>query len=121
MSNLATRLLEAMWTRDTAQTILAALGPNYTVMGSVAKRGQSDHDLDLRRAGVHPSLGAEPEPTMRATLERLGYEYVGQQLFSPADKTHSRKTFGPGWDEIHSFRHPTTGHRIEVWTQLLPI
>jgi hypothetical protein len=112
-------LAEAMWTKVSAQQVLDALGSGFTLIGSVAKQGTSDHDLDVLRPGVHLWSG-DPDPDIKRVLEGLGFNYVGQSVISPADKSGSgsRKTFGVGWNELHHFEHPTTKQRIEVWSVL---
>jgi hypothetical protein len=106
-----------MWTKDTAAPIVAALGNEFRIVGSVATRGQSKHDLDILRFGMRPFSG-DPDPRVRRILKDLGFEYTGQSTLSPEDKRKSHKRYERGWSEIHHFEHSKTHQRIEIWTTL---
>lgn len=107
------------WTLAMGHSIVKRLGPEYRVVGSVAREGSSAHDLDLLRVGKHKFSGRDVNSSLKKILESQGFDYVGQSVMSPEDKTHEKKkVYGSGWSEVHHFEHSVTHTKIEVWSLL---
>lgn len=108
------------WTKEFAQgemeSLSAESGIRFKMIGSVATKGTSKHDLDVLRVGKHKFSG-DPHPAIAAALEKMGYSYEGQQVHSGRDFETEGKQFDKGFSEMHTFKHPS-GRKIEVWTVL---
>lgn len=111
------------WTKEVAtkvvSTLSAAVGEQIQVVGSVAKLGQSFHDVDVLRPGVHDWSG-HPNPNISDAMQKMGFEYTGQSVRGPKDQKMKGKTFAKDWSELHHFEHRSTGHKFEIWTILTP-
>lgn len=70
---------KSMWTRGTADNFLEAMTPylemagySAEIVGSVKKRGRSDHDLDIRMTPVKASFSDEP---LFEIFRELGWKF----------------------------------------------
>ncbi len=83
------------------------------IVGSVALKGASSHDLDL----LAPSKGAADEA--RVKLEANGFEWMGSGGVSPKEAARygEGKTYGDKslWSVNDKFEHKETGEKLEVW------
>ena len=93
-----------MWTREEAQPIADKIGA--VIVGSVAEKGSSKHDLDLRVEKYDDSI--------RDTLKSLGFEWEGSHVVSPAEAKKSKKNFGKGWQRAEYFQDSKL-RNLEVW------
>jgi SPP1 gp7 family putative phage head morphogenesis protein len=111
------------WTKDVAQKTVdklsEATGEAFEIIGSVAKKGGSVHDLDVLRKGTHDYKPEEiPNSATYKALMDLGFEYMGVSLRSPTDAKVKGKKFAPGWSEMQHYTHKETDQKFEVWTHL---
>jgi hypothetical protein len=96
-----------IYTSEGAQPLADKLGAR--VVGSVAKKGESARDLDLRIDGDYN------EPDVIAKMKQSGYESRGSSLVSPQEAKSSGKSYGSlGWKRAEHFENED-GHKIDVW------
>lgn len=96
------------WTRKQGEEFAELIGAE--IVGSVARRGMSEHDLDLRVSPYN-------HERISSLLKQAGFEYHGSGVVSPKEAKKARKNFGEGWARNHYFRNPNTDQTIEVWHQ----
>jgi hypothetical protein len=114
------------WRRDNAYKLVEAVyrdsGIRLDIIGSVERKGRSEHDLDLLVPGLQDFKGRNPNESITKSLGNNGFQYIGQHVFSPKDaKTMKRGKIRPPegmWSEIHIFRNNETGQKIEIWSVL---
>ena len=101
-----------MYTLAGAKELVGKLGDGVTIIGSVATKGESKHDLDLLAASKETAEAA------RVKLEGLGYEWMGNSTLSPKEAAAYKgtKTFEKGkWSVMDEYTHTDTGKHVEVW------
>ena len=104
-------------TRDGVNDLLNNLGvEGLKIVGSVAKRGKSLHDVDL--------LAASPEAAAKAkmALEARGFEWMGGGGVSPKEAARSGVNYGDKnqWSVNNVFQNKATGEKLEVWHKDTP-
>ncbi len=81
------------------------------VIGSVARKGESEHDLDL----MAPSKAAAD--SVKDKMEKQGFEWQGNSTLSPkeAQAYKGPKTFDKNAWSIMDHYKDAAGHNVEVW------
>ena len=87
-------IFDRYWTLEMAKPIADKIGAK--IVGSVAKKGSSSHDLDLRVE--HNNI-----LSITKILNDIGFESYGSQVVSPAEAKKSKKPYGNGWQRAHYF------------------
>ncbi len=105
------------WTKQMGQEVVdhlsASSGAKLRMVGSVAMKGVSEHDIDVMADGPFD------KPKMDAALEKMGFEYQGQSLLSPKEAAAAKKPFSKdAWSELHHYKQPGTGRQFELWSVL---
>jgi len=82
------------------------------IVGSVANKGVSEHDLDLL------AHSKESSDKLREALPIRGFEWMGSNNISPQEvaQYQGNKYFQKDvWTIIDQYKNTSTGHKIEVW------
>jgi hypothetical protein len=104
------------YTKEGAQSLADHLNSkspdaDISVVGSVAQKGKSAHDLDLRINGTH-----EPQQ-LEASMKEAGFQPIGSSIVTPEEVQKSGKDFGgPGWKRAYHFESiEGPRQKIDVW------
>lgn len=85
-------------------------GAKFKVVGSVAKKGTSNHDLDItvKTTADHQNL--------HDAMKKHGFEWVGTTTVSP-DEAKGFRGYIPRsrWSTIEQFENSETGHHVDFW------
>ncbi len=105
LKSIIKEVFSRFWNKTEAQPIVDKIGGK--VVGSVANKGTSQHDLDIRVEDYNAT-------SMERIMKELGFEYSGSMLVSPTEARKLKKTFGEGWQRAHIFIN-SEGKRIDIW------
>jgi hypothetical protein len=101
---------EHLYSREGAQTLADHIGAK--VVGGVAEKGTSAHDLDLQ-------VDAYDQPKIEAAMAAKGFEPTGSSVVSPAEAKSSGKSFGGGptdWSRAHHFESVSEPRqKVDIW------
>jgi len=94
-------------TPEGAQPLAEKLGAK--IVGSVAKKGSTPKDLDLRIAGEYDHAAT------KSKLEDAGFEFQGSSVLSPKEIEKSGKEYGAsGWKRIEHFQ-TKDGQKVDIF------
>lgn len=100
----------SLYTREGAQGLADHIGAE--VVGSVAKKGASTHDLDLK-------VGEYNQAKIEAAMKAKGFEPVGSSIVSPKEIKASGKDFGTAggdWARAHHFESTSEPRqKVDIW------
>jgi ADP-Ribosyltransferase in polyvalent proteins len=87
---------------------------DISVVGSVAQKGESAHDLDLKISGTH-----DPQQ-LESALSEAGFRSTGSSVVTPKEVEVSDKDFGgSGWKRAYHFESAAEPQqKIDVWVDL---
>jgi len=87
---------------------------DISVVGSVAQKGESAHDLDLKISGTH-----DPQQ-LESALSEAGFRSTGSSVVTPKEVEASDKDFGgSGWKRAYHFESAAEPQqKIDVWVDL---
>lgn len=105
LKDIIYEVFDRSWNIDQAQHIAIKL--NAKIVGSVAKKGKSLHDLDLR-------IDNNDIISITKILNKLGFESYGSQVVSPEEAKKSKKPYGKGWQRGYYFIN-RNGKMIQIW------
>lgn len=105
LKDILYEVFDRYWTLETAKPIADKL--NAKIVGSVASRGSSNHDLDLR---------IEHNDILSVTkiLNEFGFYSYGSQVMSPTEARKSKKPYGKGWQRAYNFINEND-KIIQIW------
>lgn len=109
LTHLLYESYSVMWNKENSNFIASLL--NAKIVGSVAEKGTSNHDLDLL---VDKYDGSYHNFAVRK-LKELGFEFNGSMVISPAEAKKSGKLFGVGWQRVMIFINNEKNKKIEIW------
>ena len=99
-----------LYTKDGAQTLADHVGAQ--VVGSVAEKGTSKHDLDLH-------VDTYDQPKIEAAMKAKGFAPVGSSIVSPAEAKASGKNYGgtpTDWSRAHHFESTSEPRqKVDIW------
>lgn len=107
MTHVPVRLLHlSKWDKESAEPVSGG----FKVIGSVANKGSSAHDLDLLAPDNYDiELAHGP-------MKSKGFEYHGSSVMSPEEAKKAGKQFDKTqWSRIHHYRHKD-GRKLEIWS-----
>lgn len=93
------------WIKNQAQLIADRIGG--IIVGSVAIKGKSNHDLDIRVEKYN-------KKHIEKVMKKFGFEPCGNMLVSPEEIKKSKQSWGSGWQRAANFIN-SNGQKIEVW------
>ena len=101
-------------TKAGAQNLLDKMNvPGLKIVGSVAHKGSSTHDVDLLADSKESAAEAKEK------LEAHGFEWMGSGAVSPKEVARygEGKTYGDKslWSVNDKYEHKETGEKLEVW------
>ena len=98
---------KSLYAPDGAQPLAEKLGAK--VVGSVAKKGATPGDLDLRIEGDYKA------DEIASKMKEAGFEPRGSSLVSPKEAKASEKPYGKsGWNRIEHFEN-AAGHKVDIF------
>jgi len=105
LKDIILEFFDRYWTLEMAKPIADKLGAK--IVGSVAKYGKSNHDLDLR---------VEHNDILSITkiLNILGFESYGSEVVSPEEAKKSKNIYGKGWQRAYNFINKDD-KIIQIW------
>jgi hypothetical protein len=106
LKTLLSEVFDRYWNLEMAKPIADELGA--TIVGSVAIKGWSNHDLDLR-------IEDDDIPWVNKILSKRGFVCQGSMVVSPQEAKESGKPYGKGWQRAFTFIDPRNDKMIQVW------
>jgi hypothetical protein len=106
LKTLLSEVFDRYWNLEMAKAIADELGA--TIVGSVAIKGWSNHDLDLR-------IEDDDIPWVNKILSKRGFVCQGSMVVSPQEAKESGKPYGKGWQRAFTFIDPRNDKIIQVW------